>query len=96
MPAASPTSIGRRRIAIGLALTLTIALGLASRRWGTRLPSFVAEYAGDTLWATAAYLGFALIFARWSVVRLAVVAMSFALAIELSQLFPRAVDRGDP
>lgn len=30
---------------------LTVALGLASRRFGAMLPGWVATYAGDVLWA---------------------------------------------
>ena len=66
---------------------LTITLGLASRRFGSMLPAFIAQYAGDTLWATAAYFGFALVFVRWSVARLAIAAATFALTIEVSQLY---------
>ena len=43
-------------------IALVVVLGLGSRRLGHRLPSFVATYAGDTLWATAAFLGIGLIF----------------------------------
>ena len=42
------------------ALGLVVATGLASRRLDA-LPAFVAEHAGDTLWATAVVLGLALV-----------------------------------
>ena len=46
---------------IGIALiALTVVLGIGSRRYADFLPSFVAAYAGDTLWALAAFLGIGL------------------------------------
>jgi len=51
------------------------------------LPGFIAAYAGDTLWALAAFLGFGLIMPRASTPRVALLAMAFSVAIELSQLY---------
>jgi hypothetical protein len=49
------------------------------------LPSFIAEYAGDTLWAVMAFLGIGFVAPRWSSLRVAVVALAVSYAVELSQ-----------
>ena len=66
---------------------MTVFLGIGSRRFGHSLPDFVAAYAGDTLWALAAFLGFGLILPRASTWRVALLAMSFSAMIEVSQLY---------
>jgi threonine/homoserine/homoserine lactone efflux protein len=65
----------------------TIASGLATRRFRRSLPAAVGLYAGDVLWATMVYLLFAAIWPRASILRLAISAAVFALAIELGQLY---------
>ncbi len=73
-----------------LLLALTIALGLASRRFGPQIPGFVAAYAGDVLWATAAYLGVTLLAPRVSLAVAAGLAGVIALGVEVSQLWKPA------
>ena len=68
-------------------LGLVVALGLGSRRHGWALPRFVAVYAGDTLWATAAYLGLGLIRPRAPAWKLAVVALAISSLVEVSQFY---------
>ncbi len=69
-------------------LLLVIGLGLGSRsRLAHSLPPWLAEYAGDTLWALMVFLGVGLVFPSWSTCRVAVVALAFAFAIEFSQLY---------
>src|SRR3954463_11935850 len=68
-------------------IVMVILLGLGSRRFGPHLPGFVAAYAGDTLWATAAFLGIGLLLPRASTWRGACPAVSFSVAIEISQLY---------
>jgi hypothetical protein len=52
----------RRNSLIQLALIATAAvLGIVSRRYAHALPGFIAAYAGDTLWALAAFLGIGLL-----------------------------------
>ena len=41
-------------------IALVAALGIGSRRYSNVLPGFIAAYAGDTLWALAAFLGIGL------------------------------------
>jgi hypothetical protein len=67
-------------------IALTVGLGLASRHAG-HLPSLVADYAGDTLWALAAFLGFGLIIPRASTWRVALLALAFSVLVEVSQLY---------
>jgi len=68
-------------------MLLVVLLGLGSRRFGPLLPGLVVAYAGDTLWATLAFLGFGLIVPRAGTKRVAAIALLFSLLIELSQLY---------
>jgi hypothetical protein len=78
----------RRPAAVWIgAIVLVVFLGLGSRRYGGALPAFVGAYAGDTLWALAAFLGFGLILRTASTRRVATLALVFSLFIELSQLY---------
>jgi hypothetical protein len=78
----------RRRplIQLGL-LVLTILLGLGSRRYASALPTIVATYAGDMLWALALFWFLGLILARMSTARVAAMALGLSLLVELSQLY---------
>src|SRR5271157_771211 len=62
-------------------------LGISSRRFAAMLPGFIPTYAGDTLWALAAFLGFGLILPRISTRTIAMLALAFSVAVELSQLY---------
>jgi hypothetical protein len=68
-------------------ITLTIALGLGSRRFGHSLPGFVSAYSGDMLWALVDFLAIGLFLPRLSTWRIAALAMSFSVMIEVSQLY---------
>lgn len=62
----------RRHPVTWLALIVVVVIpGLGSRRFGHSLPGLVAAYAGDTLWALAAFLGTGLILPRASTWRVA-------------------------
>ena len=75
------------RIAYLIAIIITIILGLASRRWGPFLLSFVAQNAGDILWAMMVYFGFRFLLVRKSS-RLAIwLSFLFSFGIEFSQLY---------
>jgi hypothetical protein len=79
---------GRRSPSLQVSLiALGVALGIGSRRYAEHLPGFVAAYAGDTLWAFVAFLGIGLLLSRASTWAVAVLAMSFSVLIELSQLY---------
>jgi hypothetical protein len=79
-PRRSPSA----RIAL---LVVVVLLGLGSRRYAGALPVLVSAYAGDTLWATAAFLGIGLLLPGASTRRVAALAMSFSVAIEVGQLY---------
>lgn len=83
-------TLARPRWQTLLLLALTIALGLASRRFRGEQPEFVGAYAGDALWATAAYLGVTLLAPGVSIPAAAGVAGAIALGVELSQLWKPA------
>lgn len=68
-------------------IALASVLGIGSRHFARSLPRFVAAYAGDTLWALAAFLGIGLILPRFSTWRVALLALLFSLLIEVSQLY---------
>ena len=76
-----------RRIAYLIAAIVTVVLGLASRRYSQQLPAFVAEYAGDTLWALTAFLAVRTAFPNWKILTAAFIALLFAFSIEISQLY---------
>jgi hypothetical protein len=68
-------------------IALVCLLGISSRRYAHVLPGFIAAYSGDTLWALAAFLGTGLVLPRASTRTIALLAMIFSVAIELSQLY---------
>jgi Protein of unknown function (DUF2809) len=77
----------RSRLIQTILIALTCLLGIGSRRFAYALPGFIAAYAGDTLWALAAFLGFGVIAPRASTRTIALLAIAFSLAIELSQFY---------
>jgi hypothetical protein len=81
----------RRNPLVQLALiALAAVLGIGSRRFAHTLPGFLAAYAGDTLWALAAFAGIGLLLPRASTRTIALLALSLAIAVELSQLYRAA------
>ena len=78
----------RRNRVIWIApIAVAAVLGIASRRYATSLPEFLAAYAGDTLWALAAFFAFCVVMPGASTARIALLAILFSFAIELSQLY---------
>jgi hypothetical protein len=77
----------RNRLVYAMALIAIVAAGLASRRLGHALPLFVATYAGDTLWAAMVFVALAFLFPRAPTRMLALSALAFAYADEISQLY---------
>jgi len=73
---------------IYLAVTiLIVCLGLASRKFGNVLPSFIAEYSGDALWAAMVYFGLRFLFPSQSIFKIGVSALLFSYFIEITQLY---------
>ena len=78
----------KRSLIAWFALFVVVALlGIGSRRFGPHLPAFVAAYAGDTLWATAAFLGIGLLMPRASTRRVAALALAASMLVEVGQLY---------
>lgn len=77
----------RSRTTYAVLVSAVILLGLASRAYSPPLPWPVREYAGDALWALAAYLTVAFLFPRLPAGRVAASAGLFSLAVEVSQLY---------
>ncbi len=80
------TLFSKQRLGYGLAVLVTIVLGLASRRYANVLPPFVADHAGDILWAMMVYWGCRMLLYRgYGIAILA--ALLFCYGIEFSQLY---------
>jgi hypothetical protein len=62
-------------------------LGLGSRSGLVPLPSFVVEYAGDTLWTAMVYMSLILLWPRLPIARAVAISLGFSFLIELSQLY---------
>ena len=79
----------RRRISLLLALLLTIASGLALRRFGyaANLSFAVVKYGGSILWGAMVYWLLATIFVSSRPFRIAAVALILAVAVELFRLW---------
>lgn len=70
-----------------LAAALVIGTGLLWRSRLLPLPSSIAKYGGDALWALLVFLGLGLLFGRTSTLRIAFIAVCFAWSIEFLQLY---------
>jgi hypothetical protein len=77
----------RSRFSCAIVLALTVALGLASRRFAPALPPFVAAYAGDTLWAAMVFWLLATLSPRARTNGLAMASLAISTMVELSQLY---------
>ncbi|WP_053484157.1 DUF2809 domain-containing protein [Lysinibacillus sp. FJAT-14745] len=75
------------RIAYLIAIIITILLGLSSRKWSLLLPPFIAQNAGDMLWAMMVYFGFRLLLVRKSTPTAIWLSFLFSFGIEFSQLY---------
>ena len=77
-----------RKSAVYLACAMVVLiLGLASRRYGSYLPPFIATYAGDTLWALLVFLGGSALMPGLRLSYRAGMAVAFAFFIEVSQRY---------
>ena len=77
----------RRRAVYLIAFVVVIVLGLGSRSYGDYLPAFVAQCAGDTLWALMVFLGLSLCVPMLSTWRRVGMALVISYAVEFSQLY---------
>ncbi|AZN40951.1 ribosomal maturation YjgA family protein [Paenibacillus albus] len=70
-----------------IAAGAVIVLGLAVRRYSEALPRWIAEHAGDSLWASMIYFGIRFFIYRQSLIAAAVISLCFCFADEFSQLY---------
>lgn len=70
-----------------IAVVVVIVLGLASRRYGNHLPPFIAEYAGDTLWAILVFLVISALRPSARLPLRGAMALGIAILVEISQLY---------
>jgi hypothetical protein len=77
----------RNRLLYFVGSCLVAALGMASRRYASAEPAFLARYAGDTLWAVMVFGVVGLLAAGWSSSRVALATLVVCYAIEGSQLY---------
>lgn len=75
------------RLRYAAAVVMTMALGLGSRKGAALLPNWLAEHAGDMLWAAMVYFGFRVLLANRGLGRAAGWSLLFSFAIEFSQLY---------
>ncbi|AEI44183.1 hypothetical protein PM3016_5003 [Paenibacillus mucilaginosus 3016] len=80
-----PSARGRWAYA-GITL-LVMALGLASRVFGDRLPAFAAAHLGDALWAAMIYFGCRCLFLPRGARFAAGLSLLLSFGIEASQLY---------
>ncbi|MBK8550440.1 MAG: DUF2809 domain-containing protein [Ignavibacteria bacterium] len=80
--------IKRNRIVYFSLIIVVILSGLASRKFNSNLPSFIAEYSGDTLWALMIFFITGFIFITYSTRRIAVISLACCFLIEVSKLYP--------
>ena len=76
----------RSRLSYALLAGLTIALGLASRKFSTLLPPWLAKNAGDALYAIMVYWLVKCLAPRLSPAKAALFAALFCLGIEMLKL----------
>ncbi len=77
----------RSRLLYVLAVSLVVVMGLASRRYASALPSFLAEYAGDTLWAVMVFVAIGSIAVNWPTSRVGAATLLVSYGVEVSQLY---------
>lgn len=88
MSVADPArSTARRRLVALAAMVLTIALGLASRRWPDALPSALGKYPGDALWALTVLFAWRTLRPRARLRDVALLALATSAAVEMAKLW---------
>jgi glycopeptide antibiotics resistance protein len=78
---------GNLRIPYLLAAFISILLGLASRKYSHLIPLFLANNAGDTIWAMMVYFGFRFLFVKKSQSLSVLLSFLFSFGIEFSQMY---------
>ncbi|WMJ74026.1 DUF2809 domain-containing protein [Cytophagaceae bacterium ABcell3] len=75
-----------RFLYFGIVLII-IVLGMSSRVFASQIPVFIADHAGDALWAAMVYFGCRMLWPDRGMVFSVVLSLSFSFFIELSQLY---------
>jgi hypothetical protein len=75
------------RLSYLLLVSIIIPIGLATRKIPELFPTLIAEFGGDTLWATLFFLLFRMVFPEWTRLKTAILTYLFGVLIELSQLY---------
>ncbi|MFW5775171.1 MAG: DUF2809 domain-containing protein [Chitinivibrionales bacterium] len=81
------TAASRPRALYCILAILTIPAGLFTRSPSLPLPSVIATYGGDTLWALMVFWFFCIIFPAHKTSRIAVYTLLFSFLIEFSQFY---------
>ncbi|MGK7913084.1 MAG: DUF2809 domain-containing protein [Synechococcus sp.] len=81
------TRIRRQRVTYLVLMAIAIMLGLLSRSDWMPLPSFLATYAGDTIWAMMVLFLFCALAPRRTPLMLAIAALLFSFGIEFLQFY---------
>ncbi|MFO0526788.1 MAG: DUF2809 domain-containing protein [Planctomycetota bacterium] len=76
-----------RRLFYSAAGLVTMLAGLGSRKFRGALPTAVAPYAGDTLWALMLFLLVSAMLARSAIAIRAAISLGLAFSVEFSQLY---------
>lgn len=76
----------KNRVRIGIALCITVILGLLSRTSFASICTLYQVYGGDVLWASMMYFVFAFLFENRKRKHLVVLTLAFSLIIECSQI----------
>ena len=76
-----------RRTYLAIAIGVTIAAGLASRKYPWLLPASLGKYPGDVLWAQMVYWSIGFVAPSAPVVTVATCALAISYADEFSQLY---------
>jgi hypothetical protein len=77
----------RNRLFLSVALAVTVALGLASRKWPVLFPALLGKYPGDALWALMVYWIIAWLTPNAGIKKVAALALLISYADEFSQLY---------
>jgi hypothetical protein len=77
----------KKRIYYAVATILVIILGLSTRVFPGAYPDLAARHAGDALWAAMIYCGLRMLLPDRGYLMAALLALSFCLAVECSQLY---------
>lgn len=86
-PSTVYSRLGRERAVYFLSAIAILLAGLASRRFRNSLPTFLAEYAGDTLWALMLFLLISMIITNQPLKTRMATSLTLSFLVELSQLY---------